>query len=87
MVYTIKLEPLRVKDNFTILKTIIENDNIALDSIKNSYVEYISFDFEGSMPEVRAFLQLIGAQSDFKLLGITEKKLNWFQRLFCKEDK
>ena len=87
MVYTIKLEPLRVKDSFTILKIIIENDNIALDSIKNSYVQYIQFDFEGSMSEVRAFLQLINTKADFKLLNIKEKKLNWFQKLFCKENK
>ena len=87
MVYTIELEPGNVKDNFVILKSIIKNDNVVLNSIKNPYVDEISFDFEGSISEVRAFLQLINAQTNFKLLSIKEKKLNWFQRLFYKENK
>ena len=84
MIYKIKLEPWKISDNFTILKFLMKNDNVVLNSIKNPYIDDITFDFEGSLSEVRAFLQLIGAQTSFKLLSIIEKKSNWFQRLFKK---
>ena len=86
-IYEISIEAYSKSDISSINGFLLNCKNIPLSSVRNYWLDGVAFDFQGSEEEAKELLKLLCSKYKILLNYFRRKHQNWFQMLFCKEDK